>query len=99
MNPWTCNAPNVVFLEAATPTEQQDVFRVYFGGSDAVVGSAVIAVTKSVKNNRPPPEKRLFVSPIVDAVIANISSKMVTRSFRLSFLVLPLSFSSRKGGH
>lgn len=41
---WTCNVQNVVFLEGAQPTEQPDVFRVFFGGADAVVGTALIAV-------------------------------------------------------
>ena len=26
--PWTCNVPNVVFLEAAAPTDEPDTFRV-----------------------------------------------------------------------
>jgi len=43
--PFACNMPTVAFLEAAHPTEQPDHFRVYFGGSDAVVGSAVVSVT------------------------------------------------------
>lgn len=41
--PYTCNAPSVVFLEAAHPLGN-DRFRVFFGGADAVVGSAVIEV-------------------------------------------------------
>lgn len=28
VSPWTCNVANVVFLEAAQPTDQPDVFRV-----------------------------------------------------------------------
>ena len=43
--PWTCNVPNVTFLEAAHPTEEPDTFRVYFGGADAVVGTALVKVT------------------------------------------------------
>eukprot|EP01051_Picozoa_sp_SAG22_P002377 SAG22_NODE_104_length_20159_cov_5.877517_16_plen_44_part_00 len=35
---------NVAFLEAAHPTGKVDEFRVYFGGSDAVVGSAVVKI-------------------------------------------------------
>lgn len=40
-----CNVPNVVFLEAAHPTGTPDEFRVYFGGADSVVGTAVVRVT------------------------------------------------------
>jgi len=43
--PAYCNQPNVAFLEAAHPTKDPDTFRVYFGGSDAVIGTAVIKVT------------------------------------------------------
>ena len=43
--PYTCNVARVVFLEAAVPTGNKDEFTVYFGGSDAVVGKAVIKVT------------------------------------------------------
>jgi predicted GH43/DUF377 family glycosyl hydrolase len=46
--PYTCNVPNVVFLEAARTVELKegrDVFEVYFGGADAVIGSATIEVT------------------------------------------------------
>lgn len=42
--PYTCNVPNVIFLEAAKQISP-DQFQVYFGGADAVVGSAVITVT------------------------------------------------------
>jgi predicted GH43/DUF377 family glycosyl hydrolase len=43
--PYTCNVPNVVFLEAARRTEaKSDTFEVYFGGADAVIGSAVVEV-------------------------------------------------------
>lgn len=52
MFPWAagtapdlCNVPNVIFLEAAHPTNDTDVFRVYFGGSDDVIGTALIKVT------------------------------------------------------
>jgi len=52
MFPWAvgtapnlCNVPNVIFLEAAHPTSATDVFRVYFGGSDDVIGTALIKVT------------------------------------------------------
>jgi len=43
--PELCNVPNVIFLEAAHPTDKPDVFRVYFGGSDTVIGTALIKVT------------------------------------------------------
>eukprot|EP01012_Entosiphon_sulcatum_P036209 TRINITY_DN460_c0_g1_i1.p1 TRINITY_DN460_c0_g1~~TRINITY_DN460_c0_g1_i1.p1 ORF type:complete len:339 (-),score=54.16 TRINITY_DN460_c0_g1_i1:21-1037(-) len=43
VSPWTCNVANVVFLEAAAEVGK-DTFRVYFGGSDAVIGTAVITV-------------------------------------------------------
>lgn len=43
--PSLCNVPNVVFLEAAHPTPNVDEYRVFFGGSDAVIGSAVVTVT------------------------------------------------------
>lgn len=43
--PYTCNVPRVLFLEAAVATENEDEFVVYYGGSDAVVGQAVIKVT------------------------------------------------------
>lgn len=42
--PALCNVPNVAFLEAAHPTGRKDEFRVYFGGADAVVGSAVVRI-------------------------------------------------------
>jgi len=45
--PYDCNAPTVAFLEAAHPTDKQDTFRVYFGGSDAVIGSAVVSFTQT----------------------------------------------------
>ena len=41
--PYACNAPNVVFLEAAYSLGG-DRFQVFFGGADATVGSAVIEV-------------------------------------------------------
>jgi predicted GH43/DUF377 family glycosyl hydrolase len=41
--PYACNAPNVVFLEAAYPLGG-DLFQVYFGGADSTIGSAVIQV-------------------------------------------------------
>lgn len=43
--PWTCNAPRVAFLEAAHATATADVFRVYFGGADSVIASAVVSVS------------------------------------------------------
>jgi predicted GH43/DUF377 family glycosyl hydrolase len=43
--PYTCNVPNVVFLEAARRSDTKtDTFEVYFGGADAVIGSAVVQV-------------------------------------------------------
>lgn len=43
--PYTCNVPNVVFLEAARRAcDKTDTFEVYFGGADAVLGSAMIRV-------------------------------------------------------
>lgn len=42
-SPYTCNAPNVVFLEAAHEISR-DRFRVFFGGADATIGSADIEV-------------------------------------------------------
>ena len=35
--PWTCNVPDVVFLQGIAETEVADTFRVYFGGADTVV--------------------------------------------------------------
>lgn len=43
--PWTCNVENVNFLQGAAPTPERDVFRVYFGGADAVMASAVVRVS------------------------------------------------------
>jgi len=40
---YACNAPNVVFLEAAYALGE-DKFQVFFGGADATIGSAVIEV-------------------------------------------------------
>jgi len=42
--PYYCNVPNVIFLEAVHPTSVPNQFRVYFGGADAVVGTAVVKV-------------------------------------------------------
>ena len=49
VSPYTCNAPRVVFVEAALPCSAlgTDVFRLYFGGADAVVGTALIQVLSS----------------------------------------------------
>jgi len=45
--PAECNVACVVFLEAAAPVDgQPDVFDVWFGGSDAVVGTARVSVKK-----------------------------------------------------
>jgi len=41
--PFTCNVGNVIFLEAAYPLGG-DQFMVFYGGADAVVGSAVVTV-------------------------------------------------------
>lgn len=41
--PFACNAPNVVFLEAAYPLGG-DRFRVFFGGADSTIGEAIIEV-------------------------------------------------------
>jgi len=43
VSPYTCNVPNVIFLEAARPLGN-DVFEVYYGGADAAIGSATIQV-------------------------------------------------------
>lgn len=46
--PYTCNVCQVSFLEAAHPvSDQADTFRVYFGGADAVVGTAVVSFKRS----------------------------------------------------
>jgi predicted GH43/DUF377 family glycosyl hydrolase len=46
--PYTCNVPQVSFLEAAHPVgDKPDTYRVYFGGADAVVGTAVVSFSKS----------------------------------------------------
>eukprot|EP00762_Andalucia_godoyi_P001988 ANDGO_02509.mRNA.1 hypothetical protein EMIHUDRAFT_206771 len=45
VSPWTCNVANVVFLQGVSATVKPDVFRVYFGGADAVIGTALIQVT------------------------------------------------------
>ncbi len=44
VSPYTCNVPNVVFLEAAKPLGG-DLFEVYFGGADNTIGSAIVQVT------------------------------------------------------
>lgn len=43
MAPYTCNMPNVVFLEAARALGN-DRFEVFFGAADATIGSAIIQV-------------------------------------------------------
>jgi len=45
ISPYQCNQCNVAFLEAAHPIGP-DSFRVYFGGSDAVIGTAVVNFKK-----------------------------------------------------
>lgn len=48
--PYTCNAPNVVFLEAASPIPgEKDTFQVYYGGADATIGTARVSVTINAK--------------------------------------------------
>jgi predicted GH43/DUF377 family glycosyl hydrolase len=43
--PYTCNVPNVIFLEAARRADTKtDTFEVYFGGADAVIGTATVQV-------------------------------------------------------
>ncbi|RYG59889.1 hypothetical protein EON64_19775, partial [archaeon] len=42
-SPYTCNVPNVVFLEAAY-SMGGDRFKVFFGAADAAIGSAIIEV-------------------------------------------------------
>jgi predicted GH43/DUF377 family glycosyl hydrolase len=49
--PVVCNTAEVAFVEAAHPIGK-DLFRVYFGGADAVVGTAVVQV--SVCEDTPP---------------------------------------------
>ena len=39
--PYTCNVPEVAFLEAAHPAGNNS-YRVYFGGADAVLGTALV---------------------------------------------------------
>ncbi|CAM6001250.1 unnamed protein product [Sphagnum balticum] len=48
-SPYSCNAPNVIFLEAAYALGS-DRFKVFFGGADATVGSAVIEVDESTSS-------------------------------------------------
>lgn len=42
-SPYTCNVPNVIFLEAAQSLGN-NVFKVYYGGADAAMGAATIEV-------------------------------------------------------
>jgi len=44
--PHACNKQRVAFIGAAHHTDTQDTFRVYFGGADAVVGTAVVSFSK-----------------------------------------------------
>ena len=47
-SPYTCNVANVAFVEAAAPEPSDsgaDRFRIFFGGADAVVGTAVVEVS------------------------------------------------------
>ena len=43
--PYTCNVPRVAFVEAMHATDQKDEFRIFLGGADAVVGTALVRVT------------------------------------------------------
>jgi len=45
--PYTCNMPNVVFLEAAKPVGI-DTFEVYFGAADNTIGTATVSVSITV---------------------------------------------------
>lgn len=45
-----CNVPQVSFLEAAHETDEPDTFRVYYGGSDAVLGTATVSIKKSAQH-------------------------------------------------
>jgi predicted GH43/DUF377 family glycosyl hydrolase len=47
VSPYTCNMPNVVFLEAAKPIGN-DQFTVYFGAADNTVGSATVVVKTKI---------------------------------------------------
>ena len=48
LHPYTCNVPQVAFLEAAhSVADKPDTYRVYFGGADAVIGTAVVTFTKN----------------------------------------------------
>jgi predicted GH43/DUF377 family glycosyl hydrolase len=44
--PFQCNVEHVAFLEAAHPIGD-DKFRIYFGGSDAVIGTAVVSFART----------------------------------------------------
>lgn len=45
-HPVVCNTAEVAFVEAAHPiVGHKDLFRIYFGGADAVVGTAVVQVS------------------------------------------------------
>ena len=52
--PYTCNVPQVSFLEAAHPMDEPDAFRVYFGGADAVIGTAVVKISRGACDPPPP---------------------------------------------
>ena len=44
-HPWRCNVANVVFCEAAAHVPgERDVFRLWFGGADAHVGTVLVRV-------------------------------------------------------
>ena len=47
--PWTCNVALVSNLGGGHPIAgKPDAFRVYFGGADAVVGTATVTVTSTI---------------------------------------------------
>jgi predicted GH43/DUF377 family glycosyl hydrolase len=46
-----CNVAQVAFVEAAHPVAgSPDTFQVYYGGSDAVLGTATVSFKKSVED-------------------------------------------------
>jgi predicted GH43/DUF377 family glycosyl hydrolase len=51
--PALCNVAKVAFLEAAHPTNTPDEFRVYFGGADTVIGTAVVKIDVAAESSGP----------------------------------------------
>lgn len=50
---WSCNVANVANLGGGHPIAgQKDTFRIYFGGADTVLGSAVFTVKLAPKSGR-----------------------------------------------